>query len=596
MKKFFKGIAGMLLLFGIIACGPGQKKSEQAGKNVDNLLFPMTYESNEKEIKGGTFKIGVINSTPIKGIFSGLLQLDAVDRYFTQDTIDPELFSIDGNFMVTDQGLAKIDIDVDNKVVTFTLRDNLKWDDGEPLTVDDYIFTYEVLAHPDYTGVRFDEGMQQVVGIKEYNKGKAKSISGLEKISDTVLKIHFNEMSPAMRTGAGGLTSILAPKHQLKDIPVKDLEKSEAIRLHPVGAGPYKVSQVIPGESVEFVPNPYYFRTEKPRVDKMVIKVVPDSSALSSIKNGEYDAYRNVTEDLYVEYKEFDNIQILGTPALYYQYLGFNLGHWDKNKGENIVDPNAKMADINLRKAMGYAMDVETVNTSFYHSLRTRANSPIPPIFEEIYNDVKRYSYNPEKAKEILDKSGYKDVDGDGYREDKNGKPLEIFFAMPAGGDVAEPISQQYIQNWAKVGLKVSLTSGRLLDGNSFWDKIESNNKSVDVWIAAWGVGSEFDLNGLYGKKSAFNFSRVTTEKNEELIKKISSAETLKDKELWIKLIREWDENYMNEVLGFLPIGFRYELTPINKRVKFFTVSLDRNVKVGKYDALTSQNAYKSTK
>lgn len=53
MKKFFKGIAGMLLLFGIIACGPGQKKSEQAGKNVDNLLFPMTYESNEKEIKGG---------------------------------------------------------------------------------------------------------------------------------------------------------------------------------------------------------------------------------------------------------------------------------------------------------------------------------------------------------------------------------------------------------------------------------------------------------------------------------------------------------------------------------------------------------------
>ncbi len=44
MKKFFKGIAGMLLLFGIIACGPGQTKSEQAGKNVDNLLFHMTYE------------------------------------------------------------------------------------------------------------------------------------------------------------------------------------------------------------------------------------------------------------------------------------------------------------------------------------------------------------------------------------------------------------------------------------------------------------------------------------------------------------------------------------------------------------------------
>lgn len=595
MKKFLRGIAGAFLLLGLISCGPGQKKSEKMDTNKETLLFPMTYESSEKEIDGGTMRIGVINSTPIKGIFSGLLQLDATDRFFTENTIDPELFAIDDNFMVTDDGLAKIDIDVDNKIVTLTLKDNLKWDDGEPLTVDDYIFTYEVLAHKDYTGVRYDDGIQQVIGIDDYHNGKSKTISGLEKVSDTVLKIHFKEMSPAMRTGAGGLTSIIAPKHYLADVPIKDLEKSEKIRLKPVGAGPYKVSQVIPGESVEFVPNPYYYK-EKPKVEKLIIKVVPDSSALSSIKNGEYDIYKNITEDLYVEYKDFDNIQILGTPALYYQYLGFNLGHLDKAKGINVINKNAKMYDLNLRKAMGYAMNVEMVNQSFYHGLRTRANSPIPPIFEKMYNKAERFTYNPEKAKKLLDEAGYKDIDGDGIREDKNGKSLEIFFAMPAGGDVAEPISQQYIQDWAKVGLKVSLTSGRLLDGNTFWDKVETNNKGVDVWIAAWGVGSEFDLYGLYSKKSAFNFSRYTTDKNEELIKKVSSVETLKDKELWIQAIREWDENYMSEVLGFLPIGFRYELTPINNRVKFYTVSLDSNVKKGKYDALINKNSYKSTK
>ena len=596
-KRGFKLAAAMLAcILSVVACGPGQRKSDKAFNGPDESKFPLTYESKDKEIKGGVYKVGVSNPNPIKGIFTPVLQNDAVDFYFST-YFDAPLFESDENFDVTDKGLAKIDIDTDNKTVTVTLKDNLKWDDGQPMTIDDYIYTYEVVGNKDYTGVRYDNGMAKIVGMEDYHEGKADSIKGLEKLNDTAVKIHFEEMSPVMRKGLGGLCSNIIPKHILSKIPIKDLEKSDPVRLHPVGAGPFKVVNVVPGESIECVPNPYYYRKdEMPKVDKLIVKVVPTSSVLSSMKNGEYDQYKAVTEDIYTEYKDFDNLVTLGRPALYYQYLGFNLGTWDKQKGECVPDKNAKMYDINLRKAMAYALDMDTVTKSFYNGLRTRANGVIPPIFKDIYDPAPTYTYNPEKAKEILDKAGYKDVNGDGIREDKNGKPLEIFFGMPASSDSAEPMAQKYIQDWKAVGLKVSLSGGRLIEGNSFFDRLEANDKGIDIWLAAWGVGTAMDLNGQYSIKSQFNFSRYSTPENEELINKVSSLEGLKDPEYRVKSIKEWHKNYMNNVLGFLPVAFKFELTPYNKRVKFATMSIDPKVSEGKTMAVTAQQPYKSTK
>lgn len=592
--KLTKGIAGLFLALGLVACGPGQKKSEMGGKEVNTSLFPDTYESKDPEIKGGTYKVGLINGQPFKGILNGLLTTDSVDFELLK-FIDAPLFKSDEDFSVNDKGLAKLDINADEKTVTITLKEGLKWDDGEPITIDDYIYSYEVLGSPKYTGVRYTEGVTKIVGMDEYHKGKAKSISGLEKINDLTIKIHFEEMNPTMLKGLGGINSTILPKHYLGKIPIDKLEQSDEVRLKPVGAGPYKVTKVIPGESIEYAPNEnYYLKNEIPKVDKLIVKVLPESSSISSMKNGEFDEYTLVNDNLYSSYKDFNNIAILGRPTLYFQYLGFNLGHWDDKKGENVTDPNAKLADIELRKALAYALDIEPVTKSFYNGLRTKANSPIPPVFKDVYDPTPKYDYNPEKAKEILDKAGYKDVDGDGIREDKNGKPLEIFLAVAAGVEIHEPMAQHYIQNWSKVGLKVSLTGGRLMDGQSFFDRLQANDKEVDMWIAAFGVGTALDFNEGYGLRSRFNFSRITTPKNEELLAKIASIEGLKDPQYRVNAIKEWNTNYMDNVLGYLPLTFRYELTPVNKRVKFASVSYDPTVSEGKSTALTAEQTFKS--
>ena len=163
------------------------------------------------------------------------------------------------------------------------------------------------------------------------------------------------------------------------------------------------------------------------------------------------------------------------------------MGHYDKEKRENVVDPNAKMGDVKLRQALAYGLNVDQMLT-FYNGLRERATSSVPPIFKKYYPEgLEGYPYNPEKAKKLLDEAGYKDVNGDGYREDKNGKPFEVNIAAMAGGDIAEPLAQFYIQNWKEIGIKAVLSTGRLIEFNNFYKKVDADEKDIDVYFAAWG-------------------------------------------------------------------------------------------------------------
>ena len=102
-------------------------------------------------------------------------------------------------------------------------------------------------------------------------------------------------------------------------------------------------------------------------------------------------------------------------------------------------------------------------------------------------------AYDPEKAKALLDEAGFKDVDGDGIREDADGEEFVLNFASMEGGEVAEPIANWYIQNWEDVGIKVQLTDGRLHEFNSFYDMVEADDPKIDIYQGAWGTGSDPD-------------------------------------------------------------------------------------------------------
>lgn len=583
MKKWKLTIIFLVLIFAM-SCSPGKKRSEMPGAKLNLSLFPIKTSNNEPAIEGGTLQMAIVKDDPLVGVFNEMLYTDGYDGDIISTFLSSGIFEVDENFEITDTGAATLKVDAKNKKATIKIKDGIKWSDGQPLTADDVIYAYEVVGNKDYPGVRYTEESQKIVGMKEYHSGSAKNILGIKKIDDKTVEISFSQLGQSIYAVGNGLIGNALPKHYLKDIPIKDLISSDKIRIKPVTLGPYNLTKVSRGESLEFTANPYYYRG-KPKINKAILQVVNSQSIVAALKAGKYDYVMSMPDSLYNNYKDLKNIETLGQQDLYYSYLSFKLGHYDKAKGENITDPNAKMADVRLRQALAYGINVEEIAQAFYFGLRQEATSSIPPVFKKYFpKDLKGYPYNPEKAKQLLDEAGYKDVNGDGYREDKNGKPFEIKMAFMAGGDVAEPLAQNYIQSWKKIGIKAVLTSGRLLAFQNFYEKVEGDSKDIDVFFGAWGVGTTLDPTGSAGRKSQLNYSRFVSEENDRLMGEILGEKSLTIPNYKTEAFKNWQKYYIGQAVE-VPLMYRYKLTPVNKRLK--------NVYIGYDAALKDEGIYK---
>ncbi|WP_274309409.1 oligopeptide ABC transporter substrate-binding protein [Solibacillus daqui] len=547
-----------------------EKPKDEGASTAETPTLPMSVEHEGDAIDGGTLKFALVSDSPFSGIMSWELYENAYDAD-VMDFMTNSIFDTDGDFLITDKGIAKLGVDADNNKVTVTIQHDVKWSDGTPLTADDIIYSYEIIGHPDYTGIRYDGDFQNIIGAAEYKAGTADTISGIKKIDDKTVEISMTKVSPAIYSGGDGLWGYAAPKHQLKDIPVKDLVSSEAVRKSPVTLGPFKLDKLVDGESVQYVANEHYWQGA-PKLDKIVLQVVPSTSIGEALRTGQYDMVSSYATTQYDGIKDLENISILARPELAYSYLGFKLGKWDSTANKNVTDENAKMNNKQLRQAIAYAMDVESVTERFYQGLRSRATSLIPPAFSTFHdNTLTGYNYDPEKAKALLDEAGYKDVDGDGIREDAKGEKFAIRMAGMSGSDTDEAIVEYYRQNWKDVGLDVQLTTGRLIEFNSFYDKVKADDAEIDMFMAAWGTGTNPSPLGLYGEASAFNYSRYVTPELESLLVAIDSKEAI-DPAVRADAFRAWEE-YMFEQATTVPTYFRTEILPVNKRVKNFDSS-----------------------
>ena len=580
MKKILIFLIGLM----IISCSPGKKRSEMPGAKINLSIFPIKTTNNEPAVENATLQVAIVKDDPLVGVFNEILYQDGYDGDILSMFLSSSLFDVNENFEIIDTGVATLNVDAKNKKATIKIKDGIKWSDGVPLTADDIVYAYEVLGNKDYTGIRYTEEFQKVIGMNDYHNGKAKTISGVKKIDDKTVEISFSEMGQSIFTGGNGLMASALPKHYLKDVPIKDLVSSDKIRTKPVTLGPYNLVKVSRGESMELAANPYYYKGV-PKIKKAILQVVNTQSIVAALKAGKYDYVMEMPDSLYNNYKDFRNLEVLGQQDLYYSYVGFKLGHFDKAKGENVSDPNAKMADLNLRQAMIYAIDVDQIAQAFYFGLRQRATSSIPPVFKKYFpKDLTGFPYNLAKAKQLLDESGYKDVNNDGFREDKNGKPLQIKMAFMAGGDVAEPLAQFYLQSWKKIGLNVSLTSGRLLAFQNFYEKVQGDTKDIDVFFGAWGVGTDVNPTSSAGRSSQLNYTRFTSPENDKFIDEILGEKSLTIPNYKAQMYKEWQKYYINQA-SEVPLMYKYKLTPVNKRLK--------NVYIGYDSALKDEGIHK---
>lgn len=560
---------------------PAQKETVKEGVVADKFVV----ENKGTAVKDATLRVAYIADAPFTGIFHQAFASGNPDMSILQYSTNGT-FNNDEDYKLTNGGGADVEFKPEENKAIIKIHPKYTWNDGVPVTAKDFVRYYLIIADKEYDGVRFDDDMRNVVGIEEYNKGEAKEISGLKIVDDKTLEITFKEFGPTILWG-GGIPSEPVPDHVYKDIPVKEQAAHEKTTKTPLSPGPYFIKEVVPGQQVVLEANPHWFKGEA-KVKTVIWKVVPSSQIVAALQSGDVDLTVGLNANVYDKVKELKNIQLTVRDDLAYTYIGFKLGKWDAEKGEVVTDvENAKMGDPALRKAIGYAVDNDTVGLKFYKGLRRNATQLIIPTFKNFYDDsLKGFEYSEEKAKKILDDAGYKDVDGDGLREDKKGQKLVIKFASMAGG-VGEEITQYQLQQWKKIGLDVQLSGGRLMDFNDFYERLEKDDPEIDMYQGAWGTGSNPNPAGLYGPKSLFNYSRFQTPELTAILNKIGSKDAL-DKTKRDAAYKEFS-NYMFEHAPVIPTLFRKGITAVNNRVSKWDVTTGTTWGLGDVELLADQ-------
>ena len=594
MKKQSIAILSSLAVAIVLgACSPKHSTNEAEDSNAQDITFATEVTHEGTPIKGGILKYALVTASPFNGLFINELASDSSDSTLA-GYVDTTIFEYDENRKLVNSGLASLEFDLPGKTVTITLNSkDYKWSDGHPVRIDDYIFTYEGIGHKDYTGIRYDSNYKNIEGMEDYHHGKSSKISGLEKLDDYSVKIHYKEMYPSMLLSGGPISPYIMPKHIFSAIPVADWEQSDYARTEKVvGLGAFTIESIVPGESVTYKANEYYYKG-RPKIDQLVVEAVSPDSIVSEMKAGKYDI-ASMPRAQYTTYKDLKNITLLGKFESAYEYIAFNLGKWDDTLGKNVMNPTAKMSDPVLRQAIAYALDIDQAGKSLYNGLQRGTNSLIIPFFKDVYNkEQEGFTYNPDKARKMLEDAGYKDVDGDGLRENKDGTKLTISILARTRDEANEALIQQYLLWWKDIGLDVHLLSGRTMEVNSFYDKIEANDSDIDMFTAGWGTGFDPDPTGLYGEDAKFNFTRFVSKEQTDILNKISSEEAFdatKNREFY----KEWQKYAHDQAFAF-PTLVGDDITAVNKRVKYYSTDIGSNNRKNAISALelVSENPIK---
>ncbi len=284
------------------------------------------------------------------------------------------------------------EISADGLTYTFHLVENATWHDGEPFTSADVKWNIEELYY------------------KNHPAGKVafECIDHVET-PDThtaILKLKYS--FPALMPYLSPWTLMLLPKHLYEGT---DILTNPHNLDDPIGTGPFKFVEFVKGDHITFVRNPNYWRKGQPYLDKVVFRIIPDSSTQAiAFEKGEIDVIWPIDIDL-VRIPDWED-----TPGIIIKNVG--------GGAYGPVDPifiNLRSAPLNntlVRQAITHAIDKETAVTLATYGLYKPGTSPIPTSLTLYYNpDVPKYEYDPTKAEQLLDQAGYpRGIDGKRFK------------------------------------------------------------------------------------------------------------------------------------------------------------------------------------
>jgi peptide/nickel transport system substrate-binding protein len=485
-RIFFEVLSLCLGIFILIGCG---RKSETSSSGTGGgAEFPLPEKPAVAEcepgVRGGRLVIATFGAPKtfnpitanesssddiIRLLFSGLVGIEAPTQQ-----IKPAL-------------AESWDVEADQKTWTFRLRKGLRWSDGQPLTADDVVFTWEVIYDTNIVNVTVDSLRVD---------GKNFEVS---KLDDHTVRIVTPEVyAPFLHNAA---VKAILPRHILaKAVAEKRFEAAYGVNSRPtevVGSGPFRLKEYKPGQHTLVERNPHFWAVDKsgqrlPYLDHVIYTEVPDFNAMAlRILQGESDIHERVRPEEYQRFKEAEakrGIRLaelgVGIEALFFcfnQNTNFNA-----STGKPYVAPHKLkwFRNTRFRQAISYAVDRESICRSIYSGRAKPSYGYVTESSGQWFNPgVRQYPHDPAKARALLKEIGIEDRNGDGLLEDAEGNVIEFVFNTNTGNNVREKTAVLIQDDLKKLGVKLIFQP---IEFNSLIDKI-SSSYDFDCFLLSLG-------------------------------------------------------------------------------------------------------------
>ncbi len=434
------------------------------------------------------------------------------------------------------------DINPEDLSITYTLRPNLKWSDGEPLTTADVVFTYnEIYLNPKIPSSTLD-----ILQI-----GQKRQFPTIAALDERRVKFSLPEpFAPFFRTT--GLP--ILPEHSLGP-GVRTLDNAGnpkfltlwGTQTDPkliIANGPFTIERYTTNQRIIFRRNPHYWKNPEPYLERFVWQIVDSTdTALIQFRSGSLDVLdvAPMNFSLLKREEEAGNFRIYnGGPQAGVTFLSFNQNQGSRN-GKPLVDPikSAWFNSIPFRQAVAYALDRQTMINNLYRGLGTTQNSPLSvqsPYYFSPEAGLRVYDFDLERSRQLLREAGFT-WNAQNQLLDPADHRVQFTLLTNTGNAIREALGAQIKQNLAAIGIQADLS---FISFSTLVERL-ANSFDWEAYVGAFTGGVEpnngFNIWSPDGRLHVFNQS------DPELTGRVVQAWEQRIGELYVKGAQELDED-----------------------------------------------------
>ena len=412
------------------------------------------------------FSGGVAKLTPLLSgdVYASIIQDHVIDTLATRDPATLQWRGLLAkSWQISEDGLS----------ITFQLRDDVTFSDGQGLDADDVVFTFRLIMNPKIASPR--------------HRAYLKTITTVDKTGPYEVVFRYRE--PYFEAFELAASFSVLPQHFYSSFSPEVFNQSVGLLL---GSGPYRIEDPRawkPGKLIQLVRNDRYWGLP-PAFDRLVYKeITNDVARLTAFRNGDVDLFAAQPE----QYKAMLDDTALTERALHFEYLspsgGYRYIAWNQNR----LGQPTRFADERVRRAMTMLTDRSRLVQEVMLSYAVPATGPFNPNSLQNSPAVALWPYDVQRAKQLLSEAGFIDRDGDGVLEASDGERFAFKLTYPSGSANYERMVLFLKDAYAKAGIVVEPDP---LEWSVFTDRLK--NKNFQAISLGWTSGIETDIYQMF--------------------------------------------------------------------------------------------------